>query len=73
MAGTFNGLTDAQWTIFEPLLPSPPLKPGKGRPHALYCTEISSTRYSGFSLRERGGLMLQGKRTWMGPNLATFR
>ena len=36
MAGTFNGLTDAQWAIFEPLLPSPPLKLGKGRPHALY-------------------------------------
>lgn len=36
MAGKFNGLTDSQWAVIEPLLPKQPEKPGKGRPHAYF-------------------------------------
>jgi transposase len=34
MSGRFEGLTDVQWTLLEPLLPKDPLKKGKGKPHA---------------------------------------
>ena len=34
MVGRFNGLTDAQWEILQPLLPKEPEKRGKGYPHA---------------------------------------
>jgi len=34
MPGKFCGLTDSAWAIIEPLLPTAPVKPGTGRPHA---------------------------------------
>ena len=34
MAGKFEGLIDAQWSILEPLLPKEPQKRRKGHPHA---------------------------------------
>lgn len=34
MAGRFNGLTDAQWEILEPLMPPEPPKRTKGKPHS---------------------------------------
>lgn len=33
MAGRFDGLTDMQWEILEPLMPKNPDKRGKGKPH----------------------------------------
>ena len=33
MVGRFNGLTDVQWEILEPLMPKAPLKRPKGKPH----------------------------------------
>ena len=33
MAGRFDGLTDTQWEILEPLLPVEPSKRPKGKPH----------------------------------------
>lgn len=32
--GRFNGLSDLQWQVIEPLLPKEPEKRGKGCPHA---------------------------------------
>lgn len=32
--GRFEGLSDAQWRLIEPLLPKDPAKRGKGYPHA---------------------------------------
>lgn len=34
MKGKFEGLTDTQWGLIEPLLPKEPAKRGKGSPHA---------------------------------------
>ena len=34
MAGRFEGLTDAQWQLLEPLLPKDPEQRGRGSPHA---------------------------------------
>ncbi|MBU1345246.1 MAG: transposase [Proteobacteria bacterium] len=34
MPGTFKGLTNVQWEVLKPLLPSEPEKRGKGMPHA---------------------------------------
>ena len=34
MAGRFEGLTDTQWQLLEPLLPRDPEQRGKGSPHA---------------------------------------
>ena len=34
MAGRFEGLTDVQWQVIEPLLPKEPERRGKGYPHA---------------------------------------
>lgn len=34
MPGKFDGLTDAQWEIIEPLLPGNPVEPVRGRPHS---------------------------------------
>ena len=33
MSGRFDGLTDIQWRLLEPLLPKDPLKRGKGKHH----------------------------------------
>ena len=33
MAGRFNGLTDIQWEILQPLMPKEPSKRPKGKPH----------------------------------------
>ncbi len=33
MAGRFDGLTDMQWEILEPLMPKNPHKRRKGKPH----------------------------------------
>lgn len=33
MSGRFDGLTDAQWRLLEPLLPKDPPKRQKGKPH----------------------------------------
>lgn len=41
--GRFEGLTDAQWLMIEPLLPADPKKRGKGHPHTpwrLVCNTI---------------------------------
>lgn len=32
--GRFDGVTDAQWQVIEPLLPKEPEKKDKGYPHA---------------------------------------
>lgn len=34
MAGRFDGLTDEQWTLLEPLFPPEPEKRGRGKPPA---------------------------------------
>jgi len=33
MSGRFEGLTEAQWTLFEPLLPKDSPVSSKGKPH----------------------------------------
>jgi len=33
MTGRFNGLSDTQWKLLEPLLPHCPPKRPKGKPH----------------------------------------
>lgn len=45
MAGKFTGLTDAQWSVIEPLLPKLPEKPGKGRPHASFRDILNTIRW----------------------------
>jgi len=42
MPGKFCGLTDNEWNIIEPLLPTSPATPRKGRPHAPF-REIINT------------------------------
>lgn len=36
MAGRFDGLSDAQWKLLEPLLPKAPTKRPKGKPHTAW-------------------------------------
>ena len=34
MPGRFEGLSDAEWKLFEDIFPKPPKKRGRGMPHA---------------------------------------
>ncbi|NRA91010.1 MAG: transposase [Simkaniaceae bacterium] len=42
MAGRFDGLTDMQWEILEPLIPKKRDKRGKGKPHTP-CRKVCNT------------------------------
>ena len=66
MAKRFDGLTDIQWKILEPLIPKNPDKRGKVKPHTLFkkvritifwimITKVSMGR---FTSREKVGIAL---------------
>ena len=45
MSGRFDGLSDAQWGVLERLLPPPPVRRGRGMPHAPFRIVLNSIFY----------------------------
>ena len=45
MAGRFEGMSDDVWAVFEGLLPPPPVKRGRGFPHAPFRLVLNSILY----------------------------
>ena len=45
MSGRFEGLSDEAWSVFEGLLPAPPLRRGRGMPHAPFRCVLNSILY----------------------------
>lgn len=43
--GRFEGMSDAQWAVLQPLLPSEPEKRGKGMPHADWRQVVNTILY----------------------------
>ena len=73
MTGRFDGLTNAQWQILEPLLPKEPEKRGKGYPHApwrkicntIFWILITGSRWCDVPIGEQWGSR-PGAHRWLG-------
>ena len=73
MAGKFNGLTDAQWEILEPLTPRDPTKRGRGKSHtpwrkvcnSIFWVTITGSRWIDLPIGEQWASRAAAHR-WLG-------
>lgn len=73
MPGKFEGLTNAQWDILEPLLPPDPVKRKKGKPHTpwrkicntIFWVLITGSRWADVPSGEQWGSRSASHR-WLG-------